>query len=214
MKMFFCLFLAAFVAWPRISQAQLPARSEASPDIGLIVLFDMPGIGDYDLYQYGLGSEIQFRDWVSHPWGYSITLGYSEWATDKNATSPGSELYDFEGKLEIVPFGGSVIYNAYAGEEWNIALDAGVRWLAIDSKITALNYGQDPDDRFKVDVDDAVLLTLAVNADYNLSADVMWSVGLGYRTDISRGEVSTELGPARDSIMESFLIQTGLRVKL
>jgi len=214
MKYAVCLFFVMLGFSTFETRAQLPSRDEVSPDIGLVAVFDTPGIGDYDLYTYGLGAELQFRDWVSYPWGYSIALGYSEWATDKNAGSPGSNLYDFDGKLEIVPFGGSVLYHAYAGDSWDVSLDGGIRWLANDSKITARISGQDPENIYDVDVGDAIHMLLGVNADYKLSADILWSVSAGYRTDISRGSLSTELGPARDSIMESFVFTTGLRIRL
>lgn len=205
--------LCMLAGWAVQTQAQLPSRDEVSPDIGLVAVFDMPGIGDYDLYTFGIGAEVQFRDWVNHPWGYSLAIGYSEWSVDENADSPGSQFYDYDGKLEVVPFGGSVMYNAYSGESWNLSLDGGLRWLAIDSKISARNAAHDPTERYDVNVGDAVHMLLGVKADYNLSADVMWSVGAAYRTDISRGSISTELGPARDSIMEAFTFETGLHIR-
>lgn len=205
------LYVLAFSAVE--ANAQLPSRDEVSPDIGLVAVFDLPGIGDYDLYKYGIGTEVQFRDWVSHPWGYSLAIGYGEWAADSNARSPGSQLYDFDGKLEVVPFGGSVMYNTFTGESWTLSLDGGIRWLAIDSKISARNTSQDPATRYDVNVGDAIHVLLGVKADYNLSPDVLWSIGTGYRTDVSRGDVSTELGPARDSIMEAFSFETGLHIR-
>lgn len=194
--------------------AQVPAGDEVAPDVGLSLQYDVPGVGDYDLYDSGITAEFQFRDWVRNPWGYSLAIGYGEWSSNRDANNPGSGLYDFSGNLQVVPFGGSVLYRFYQGDEWSFILDTGVRYMAYDSKIRARQEGLDPDKKYGVEVDDSILFSASADADYAINPDLDWTLGLGYRTDITRGELSTELVQGRDSIMESFFLATALRFKL
>jgi hypothetical protein len=197
-----------------VSMAQVPTYVEASPDLGVSIQAAFPGVGDYDLYDYGIASELQFRDWFNHPWGYLIALGYGEWTTDKNASSPGSNLYDFDGNLEIVPFGASALYQIYNENALSITLDVGIRYLSTVSQITARNSDDATGRRFDVDIDDSMIARFGVSADYMLNENVIWSFGLGYQGDLTNADVSTELGPARDNIMEAFFLETALRIPL
>lgn len=212
MKKILLYALVSLLTTGWIARAQVPSSIELPPDLGLAVVLDFPGAGDYDLYDYGLTAEIQFRDWVSHPWGYSLSLGYGDWSVDRNASRPGANLVDFSGSLEVIPFGGSLLYKAYSGLSWDIVLDAGMRYMINDSKIKARNSSAADSGRVGVNVEDNILLSLGISADCAISPDVLWTVGAGYRTDISRGEVNTILGPARDNIMETFYLETALRM--
>jgi hypothetical protein len=214
MKNWRLLLLAGLMIPAQQAFSQVPSGVEVSPDLGLSLQYDMPGVGDYDLYEYGIVTELQFRDWVRHPWGYSLAIGYGEWTTDKNASSPGSGLYDFSGNLQAFPFGGSVMYRAYEGESWSFIVDAGVRYMAYDSKIRARQTGMDASKKYDVEIDDSILYALSANADYAVSSGVAWTFGLGYRNDITRGDLSTELVKGRDSIMESIFASAALRMSL
>lgn len=194
--------------------AQVPSGVELSPDLGVAAIIDFPGSGDYDLFDYGLTAELQFRDWASYPWGYAITIGYGEWTTDRKATSPGAALYDFSGSMEVVPFGGSLLYSLYDNGSWRILLDAGVRYSAVDSKIKARNRDEGGTRKYNVDIDDSMQYTLSTGMDYTISPDISWSLGLGYRGDLTRGDLSTERGAGRDVVMESFFLGAALRFNL
>jgi hypothetical protein len=211
MKKWMFLFSAAALS-STIAMAQVPTYEEVSPDLGVSVQLAMPGAGDFDLYEYGLGAELQFRDFVSAPWGYLLAIGYSEWTTDSDAKNPGSNLYDFDGNLAIIPFGGSVLYKVYNEESLSVVLDVGVRYLSTESDITARNSDSPPDKRFELDYDDAMIYRLGVSADYVLSPDFIWSTGIGYQGDLMKADITTELGPARDNVMESFVFETGIRL--
>lgn len=214
MKNWLLALVAGLMIPAQVVFSQVPSGVEVSPDIGLSLQYDIPGVGDYDLYKSGITTELQFRDWVRHPWGYSLAIGYGEWFSDKNADSPGSGLYDFSGNLQVWPFGGSVIYRAYEGDSWSFILDAGVRYMAYDSKIRARQTGMDASKKYDVEIDDSILYALSANADYAVSPDIAWTFGLGYRADITRGELSTELVKGRDSIMESLFASAAIRMSL
>lgn len=192
--------------------AQVPTYEEISPDIGVSIQIAAPGVGDYDLYELGLGAELQYRDMVSAPWGYLLAIGYSEWSTDANAKKPGSNLYDFDGNLEVIPFGGSVLYQVYREDNLSVTLDLGLRYLSNGSKITARNSASSPDVRYDVDIDDSIIYRFGVGADYAISPDLIWSAGVGYQGDFKEAEMTTELGPARDNVMEAFVFETALRL--
>ena len=194
------------------AMAQVPSYEEVSPDLGLSIQLAMPGVGDFDLYENGIGAELQFRDIVDAPWGYLLAIGYSEWASDSGARDPGANLYDFDGNLEVIPFGASVLYQAYSEEALSVTIDVGVRYLSTVSKITARNSDSSPDQRFDLDIEDALIYRLGVAADYVLSPDFIWSNGIGYQSDLKKADISTELGPAEDNIMESFFFETAIRL--
>jgi hypothetical protein len=211
MKSWMAVLVAMGVSVGTVS-AQLPTYEEVSPDLGVDLQVAMPGVGDYDLFEYGLTAELQFRDMVSAPWGYLLAIGYGEWASDSGANSPGSNLYDFDGNLEVIPFGGSVLFQAYQSDACNIILDAGIRYLSTVSQITARNSDSSPDQRFEIDADDGIVYRFGVGADYAISPDFIWSAGLAYQADIEKAEISTSLGPARDLVMEAFIFSTALRL--
>jgi len=205
-------FVLSVIMAAGAAHAQLPSGVEAAPDLGLAVQVDFPGMGNFDLYDYGIIAELQFRDMIAHPWGYLVTIGYGDWSANRSATKPGASLYDFSGSLEVVPFGGSLLFSAYSDPSWSVILEAGLRYMALDSKIKARNADEGGNKKFTVDIDDALLLHTAVTADYLFSPDVIWSFGVGYRYDLIRGDISTEYGTARENIMESFFLETALRL--
>lgn len=194
--------------------AQVPSHVEASPDLGPQIQIALPGAGDYDLYDSGLTLELQFRDWVGDPWGYLLAIGYGEWQASDDAEKPGANLYDFDGDIEVVPFGASILYKMYEDDAWSITIEAGLRYFATDSKITARNSDQPPANRYDVEIDDSIVGRVGVSADYVLSEDFILSLGIAYQKDIEEGDLSTELGPGVDNSFESFIIETALRMPL
>jgi len=194
--------------------AQVPAYVEPSPDLGPQIQIAVPGAGDYDLYESGVILELQFRDWVSDPWGYLLSIGYGEWQSDSGATKPGANLYDFDGDIEIAPFGASLLYRMYASDELSVILEAGLRYFATDSKITARNSEQSPDNRYDVSIDDAIVGRAGVSADYVLNEDFVLSGGIAYQQDVDKGSLSTELGPGEDNSFEAFIVEFALRMPL
>jgi len=196
------------------AMSQVPTYVEASPDLGPQLQIAFPGAGDYDLYESGVILELQFRDWVSEPWGYLLAIGYGEWQADDGATKPGADLYDFDGDIEIVPFGASLLYKIHESDEFSVVLEAGVRYFATDSKITARNSGQSPDIQYDVSIDDSIVGRLGVSADYVLNEDFILSGGIAYQHDIEEGDLSTELGPGEDNRFESFVIDIAIRMPL
>lgn len=196
------------------ASAQIPSTVEVAPDLGVAVIADVPGAGEFDLYELGLTTELQFRDWANHPWGYELAIGYGEWTSNEDAKQPGARLYDYDGNLEVVPFGISALYKAYADPSWSLVLEAGTRYIVADSKISARNFDQDPANRYHINIEDSLLFNLGVNADYAMSPDIICSFGLGYRGDIIKGEINTEFGSASDNVMESFFFSAALRMRL
>ncbi|HMP90755.1 MAG TPA: outer membrane beta-barrel protein [Kiritimatiellia bacterium] len=196
------------------ASAQLPSRVEASPDIGLSLQVVFPGAGNYDLYDSGVSVEAQFRDWFNDPWGYALAIGYGRWSTDRNAKRPGAGLTDFSGDLEIVPFGASALYRFHYDRDLSVVLDVGLRYIIADSKIKASYAPEGGTRRYPVKIDDSVLARFAVGVDYRITDELIWSFNAGYYYDLDRGDLSTEIGKARENIMESFYVETGLRLPL
>jgi hypothetical protein len=184
-----------------------------SPDLGPAVQVALP-TGDYDLYEAGVMVELQFRDWVNAPWGYLLAIGYGEWRADEDAEDPGPNLYDYDGELEVVPFGGSLILKAYEGQDIAITLEAGVRYFITDSSITARDTAQSPDNEYTVSVDDSLVFRAGASLDYVISPDYILSLGGSYLTDIDEGSVSTELSSATDNSFESLVFEVALRMPL
>lgn len=205
--------IAAIVA-STAAIAQVPAYVEPSPDLGPQIQIALPGSGDYDLYESGVILELQFRDWVSDPWGYLLSIGYGEWQADSGADKPGANLYDFDGDIEIAPFGASLLYRVYESNDLSVILEAGLRYFATDSKITARNSEQSPNTRYDVSIDDAVVGRASVSTDYVLNEDFILSGGIAYQQDVDEGSLSTELGPGEDNSFEAFIVEIALRMPL
>jgi len=210
------IFIAALLALAAgmSARAQVPSYIEVSPDLGPQIQIALPGAGDFGLYESGVGMELQFRDWVNQPWGYLLAIGYAEWQADSGATKPGANFYDYDGDLEIIPFGASAIYQVFSDDDLSVTLEAGFRYLIMDSKIDARNSDQSPTERYDLDIGDSIVARFAGDVEYVLSKDFIGAVGLAYQLDTKRGDIDTDLGPARDNIMESFILELSLRMPL
>lgn len=192
--------------------AQLAPAVERLPDVGLALQLDVPGRGNFDLYDYGLTAKVQFRGWFMDDFGYGLSIGYGQWSTDRSAKRPGARLFDYSGNLQVIPVSASLRYAVFLDETWDLILDLGLTYMFVDSDITARNLDQSGTRRYKVSVGDAIQLTPAIGADYHAADNLIWSFAVGYRHDLSRGSIRTELGPARDNVMESFFFETALRL--
>ncbi len=191
--------------------AQWAPAVERAPDVGVALQLDVPGRGNFDLYDYGLTGKLQFRGWFTEDIGYGLSIGYGQWSTDRNPRRPGARLFDYSGNLQVVPITASARYALFLDEAWDLVFDLGLTYMLVDSDITARNMDESGTRRFKVSVGDAIQLTPAIGADYHAADNLIWSFLVGYRHDLSRGSIRTELGPARDNIMESFFFETALR---
>jgi len=203
---------AALAVTSSVSLAQVPSYVEVSPDLGIAAQLYVPGVGDYDLFDMGVGAEIQFRDWINYPWGYLLSIGYGEWSTDADAEKPGSNLYDFTGDMEVTPFGGSVLFQVFNEDSMSLTLEAGVRYMAVDSKVKARNSTFATTDRTDIDIDDGIVGRIGATFEYASSEDFLWTLGLAYQEDIQRGDVTFDGGSAVDNIMEAFVVEAAMRM--
>ena len=185
---------------------------ERAPDVGFALQLDIPGRGNFDLYDVGLTGNVEFRGWFNDLLGYGLSIGYGQWSTESGATKPGARLFDYSGDLQVIPLTASLKYALFIDDAWDLILDLGLTYMIVDSDITARNRDQSGTRRFKVDIGDTVQLKPSIGADYHAADNLIWSFALGYRQDISRGSIRTELGPARDNIMESFYFETAIRL--
>jgi hypothetical protein len=208
------LLAAALSLGALTASAQLPTYDEVAPDLGLSLELALPGIGDFDLYESGLGVNLQFRDLFSAPWGYAFSIGYGSWSADSGARDPGANLFDFDGDMEVIPFGASVLYQLHTSDTLNVVLDGGLRYYVNDADITARNRDEGGNRRFALDIDDNVVVRVAVGGDYALTPDLTWSFGVGVQIDVTEGDITTSLGPAEDNRMEALFFETGLRMPL
>ncbi len=185
-----------------------PAARAADAEVGVGAQVALPVGGGYDLLDNGMGLDFSFRRWCSLPVGYQVSAGFTSWDAG-DGSKVGSNLDDFSGDALTVPFGISALYQL---TEWPVTLELGVRYVLVDSNITAVNT--DAKEELDVDVDNGVVGVAAVQTDWEISKSCLLGVDFGTQFDLAQGDVKTDLGPAVDSELAGFFLRVALRFPL
>lgn len=212
--------LGAVVCLALASPEQARSAAVATEDYWLnegagLVNFFLPGTGDFDLYDYGLGLELQYRNWYFNPFGWSVSLGIASWEANSGCTDLGrAEHRDFDGTVTLVPVGLSGLFQLYSSETFNLLVEAGVRYVWVDADVDFVRVvQQDKGDPkaipSRLEIGDGWLGVLAVEADYYVTERFLLFGGLGYQQDIVRGDIETPAGPLRDNELSAFFLRLG-----
>ena len=106
--------------------------SEDPGELAVAGQFWLPGEGDSDLFETGLGASVSYREWFSFPWGVGLNLGVSQWQVDSGSQAyKWQRLTDYDGDALILAFGPALYFNIIDWDNWDNedATRDDIRWL-------------------------------------------------------------------------------------
>lgn len=187
------------------------------PDIVLSLKGYSPS--DDDMYSSGFGAEAQIRFWPTSVFGIGLSLGAATWDVEPYYYSEysyydGRTYGEIDGDISLVPFGPSILIAPNLGSKVDLLLEAGLRYVAVDSNVTATvsNYYYGTYE-FDIDIEDGIIGVLGVGLDVHLSEIVSLVFGLGYQFDLSKGEAELEGIDVGDHELEAFYAHFGVSIQ-
>jgi hypothetical protein len=168
------------------------------------------GDGDFDLFKFGYGAQLSYREWFAFPWGVGVNAGIANWDVDGNSHAYKSGLLsDYKGSATTVPFGFSLFFCAVDWENWMITLDTGLQYWHVMSDVTVLSSRDNK--RHDVDIGGAVIWHVGMDVDYLLTESTYITGGLGYQVDTIKANTKCDGDSLRDSSFASFFFRAGVK---
>lgn len=172
--------------------------------------YAFPGAGDFDLYEGGFGLDVQYRNWVSDPFGFGFSLGWAEWDADPDSTDVGgSVLGDFDGSVTLIPLGVSGLYKLADFTDWRLTLEAGLKYVMTRSDISATRAvtGETDD----IEIGDGVVAVVGADYERSLGNEWSWFAGAAYQFDLQKGDIEVDHGELRSNELQAFFIRAGAK---
>lgn len=141
------------------------------------------------IYDKGYGVEAQYDYWLSKPFGVAAVLGLMT----VDVQSDLGQLVDpsvatFRDSVSLVPIGISGLYNLIEYEDWRFDLEAGLRYIFINSDAKRVTSATGASD--KVSMDDAFVAIFRASLDRRLSDQFAAFVNTGVQVDLDAGDLS------------------------
>jgi hypothetical protein len=156
----------------------------------------------------GTGLELQGVYWPDNSiWGYGLSVGTASWDIDDYFSvdfdpSGLDFINSLEGDVDLTTFGISIFRKLTANKDeavkYNADLEAGIRYLSVDSGIEGLfGVGIDGtivDAQYQtIELDDSVVAVLALNGNYLLTETASVFATVGVQLDIDKGAADNEV---------------------
>lgn len=140
----------------------------------------------------GSGVEAQLRFWGETGCGMALAFGYESWpAIPVHSTEEDEHGYmstSISGSAELLPVGVSWVYRDTMSEQVQLTLEAGLRYLFVDSNVgVEVDLVDDQGAAFirdTIETDDSILAVFGVGLRVRLAENVTLQAGLGYRLDM------------------------------
>jgi hypothetical protein len=220
----------------RIKPLSSHAVQAGGPQLAVYALYYAPD--DDDVYDYGLGAELQFRHWITDRFGLALAGGVANWETkDQNVRleeggdippppdppppvplADGDPFTDIEldGSVLLLPIGGSILYRPVRSDSFSITLEGGIRYIIVESSVDAsieLFDGTDTlflEDELKID--DGMVGVVAADAEARLTPSFRLIGGIGYQFDLIEGDVKLQGEKFGDNELNAFFVRAGFAI--
>jgi hypothetical protein len=210
------LVLVAAALAPASAVAQYWDESQyweyVDTEIRLSLNYWIPGDGDFDVYDNGYGTEVQYRNWYYDPIGFGLSLGVAHWKVAGTSgdlgIGPGATL---DGTVTLVPLGASVLYRFGDWDGQTLTLEAGLRYVLADSdvRINYANRSCNGEDCY--DISDGLIAVFAGDYERDLTEQWAFFLGGGYQDDLIRGDTETIDRNLRDNEIKGFFMRVGAK---
>ena len=179
--------------------------------------------GQDDDYDNGFGAEAQARFWLNPNVGLSLAAGAASWqANDQEQLVSDGDVAvaaSIDGDVTLIPLGGSILFRPVNDDRIALTLEAGVRYVIVDSQVEIevaaadssgdLIYAKDT-----VDIEDGVVGLIGANIEGKVSSQVSLLAGIGYQFDLVRGDAKWMDEDFGDNELKALLVKIGLGIKL
>lgn len=210
------------VAMAIAAAAALGAAAENEEYADMVVRFQGLSPAASEDWDTAAGIEAQLRLWDSERVAIALAIGFDSWeAKEEFSEDDDGSSYvamHVSGEASLVPVGISAVYRAPLAGGLSLVMEAGVRYVFVDSAITTEVAYEDAlgSDYFveDVEIDDAMLAVLRVGLQADLSQELSIEGGIGYQFDVGRpnetflgediGSTSFKAGSAYAGLVLSF----------
>lgn len=204
------LLAAAIAVLALVPAAPAAIFSEDPGEFDLNGICWFPGDGDFDLYKFGIGAELSYREWFSFPWGLGLTLGLAQWQADDGANAFKIKSWDdYDGSILCIPLGLSLYFCAIEWDNWNLIVDAGLRYWFINSDIDV--YDADRKARRDIDIDGNLVANIGLGLEFLLTENCYLTCGGGYQGNVYKGNASAGSTDLRDNSLQGAYARLGVK---
>lgn len=198
------------------------AQSSAPPvdAVGAAVLYDP---SDSDAYDFGAGLEAQGRIWLNPKVGFAVSIGAGSWRINDRELSVREDGIVARGKIDgdvsLLPLGGSLLVRPVNGPRMGLVLEAGLRYVAVESDAeieVAANDGRGNSIYIKdtVEMDDGIIGVIGVEAQVSAGERVSLFAGLSYQFDLSKGDVEWVDNDGGSNELKALGVKAGVAIRL
>lgn len=154
-----------------------------------------PGIGDFDIYEFGLGAQTGLRRW----WdvlGVELGLGIENWAAGGSSRNwPGI----VDGNTLAVPLKLSGLWKVSESSCTDFSLHAGVGYRFVSADLSLQSGGLYDE----VDIEGSWFVEVGGEVSWRFAPDWSCTVGLAYQNDLSASEARAFGGALEDHSFQS-----------
>lgn len=175
-----------------------------------------------DDYDYGIGFDAQARFWLTPYVGLAVGGGSAGWQiNEKDETivvGPFTGSAEMEGTVGLTSMGGSLLLRPVNSAGFALTLEAGARYMAVNSDADIELEARDAaDNRFHVkdtiDIEDGVVGVLAAQAELKLGGRLSLLAGAGWQFDLIKGDVEWNDEDMGENKLEALFFQGGLGLR-
>ena len=200
MKKLLPILLALSCVFSLTASAGILGDDSGEVDVAAVGIW--AGTGDFDLFSYGAGSELSYREWFEGlPWGIGASVGIQSWQVDKHAGNPfkwhGYSKYD--GDALVIPLGLNLYFAVIEWDNWNLVAEAGAKYLFVNEDIDL--YNADKGKREDVEIDNGILGNIGLSLEFLMTEHAYMTFTVGYQGNFMKCD--TEIG-GRDACDATF----------
>lgn len=200
-------------AWAQTAQRgaemQTGDQKEIFSDLVADVVYFRPSQQWSGFYDDMYGIEAQYRLWFgANPFGLAASIGWMKAnAREESANLIDPSLGSFSGSADMTPIGASALWKFVEGESWRVNLEAGLRYVLINSDVEMKRY--DLGITEQVEMENAWTGVLGFDVDWLLTEYFALFAGAGVQVDISPGEMSTKSEWLYDNNLKGYSFKLG-----
>ena len=179
-----------------------------APNADLVISAVYYSPGQDDDYDSGFGGELQMRFWASPNAAIVFSGGAAAWQMNEDEVDPGV-VTAVDGDVNIFPVGGSILLRPISGENMSLTLEAGVRYVFVDSQADVEVFDGSGYDTKRLEIDDGVVGLVAAEIVTRFGSQLSLLLSAGYQFDLSKGDATWFGADAGENELKAFLAKAG-----
>lgn len=187
-------------------------RGVTDEQVGAGLIIQFPGVGDFDVYDLGVGVEAQYRRWYGFG-GLGLSLGMEQWSTESHTRNWAALRQDtparLGGDLRQIPVGVSGLGRWPLQEGLLLRGEAGIRYVWVDSDLTLQRVDWDRPE--SVRIKDGWVALAGVGIEQLLTETLMLTADIRYQHDIVRADARTTSAKLMSNHLRGFGLKLGLQ---